>query len=141
MKKIIIPFAVLALGLPSCADYIDVVPDNVATIDYAFRDRTSAERFLSTCYSYLPGIGAIDEDPSLLGSDENWMFINTAVSGFESSLWPQHQIKIGLQNADSPIGDCWKGLNHARALYEGIRYCNIFIEYFSTAFSDKYYLF
>ena len=128
MKKIIISFAVLVLGLSSCADYIDVVPDNVATIDYAFRDRTTTERFLCTCYSHLPGIGATAEDPSLLGSDENWMFINTAVDGFSSSLWPQHQIKIGLQNVDSPIGDCWKGLNNARSLYDGIRYCNIFIE-------------
>lgn len=38
----------------SCQDYIDVVPDNVATIEHAFSLRNEAEKYLYTCYSYLP---------------------------------------------------------------------------------------
>ena len=43
--------------LSSCTGYLDVVPDDVATIDHAFTDKESTEKFLFTCYSYLPQSG------------------------------------------------------------------------------------
>jgi hypothetical protein len=39
---------VFVIGFCACDDYLDVVTDNVATVDYAFRDRTGAEKFLFT---------------------------------------------------------------------------------------------
>lgn len=54
----------------SCNDYLDVVPDNVATIDFAFYDRIGAEKFLATCYSYLPNFGSPGFDIAIQGSDE-----------------------------------------------------------------------
>ena len=45
----------LAVGLQSCEEtFLDVVPDNVATIDQAFKLRNEAEKYLFTCYAYIP---------------------------------------------------------------------------------------
>lgn len=50
MKKYRIILAVLALAFSaSCTDYLEVVPDNIATIDNAFTSRNTAEKFLFTC--------------------------------------------------------------------------------------------
>jgi hypothetical protein len=40
--------------LHSCKKYLDVVPDNISTIDNVFKLRIEAEKYLFTCYSYLP---------------------------------------------------------------------------------------
>ena len=61
--------AAALLAFVSCADYVDVVPDNIATIDYAFRDRVGAEKFLATCYSFIPRRGDPKNYPALMGSD------------------------------------------------------------------------
>ena len=45
MKKIKLILAVITISLASCSDYLDVVPDNVATIEYAFRSRNEAEKY------------------------------------------------------------------------------------------------
>ena len=46
---------ILIFGVSSCEkDFLNVVPDNIATIDLAFNNRATAERFLSTCYTYIP---------------------------------------------------------------------------------------
>jgi hypothetical protein len=37
----------------SCKKYLDVTPDNVGTIDYAFSNRNEAENYLFTCYATL----------------------------------------------------------------------------------------
>ena len=43
-------------GLSACSDYLDVVPDNVGTIEHSFSNRNEAEKYLFTCYSYIPSI-------------------------------------------------------------------------------------
>ena len=48
MKKYHIVSTLLLVSMSSCAGYLDIVPDDVATIDYAFRDKVKAERFLAT---------------------------------------------------------------------------------------------
>ncbi len=45
------------LGTTTSCNYLDVVPEKVGTIEYAFRDKLSAEKYLATCYSYLPYLG------------------------------------------------------------------------------------
>ena len=48
MKKIMkyIPTIILTL-LCSCSDYLDIVPDNVTTLDIVFNNRNTAERYLA----------------------------------------------------------------------------------------------
>src|SRR3546814_20867491 len=56
----------------SCTNYLDVTPDNVATIDYAFRNRNEAENYLFTCYSTLQngGMAEVLNNPGFVTSGE-----------------------------------------------------------------------
>ena len=66
MKKIkYISRLVLLLIITSCSDYLNVVPDGVADLEMMFNNRTSAERYLTTCYSYIPLFGAQRDNPGL----------------------------------------------------------------------------
>ena len=102
----------------SCDKYLDIVPDNVATIEYAFRLRSTTERYLYTCYSYLPQLGNHLTSPVLLGGDELW----AVRESWPSNPW---QIARGNQNVNSPYLDYWNG---TYPLWRGIRECNIFLE-------------
>ena len=68
MKKIY-AFATLCLLTlaGSCNKFLDVVPnDGIATLDMAFNLRSTAERYLGTCYSYMPIEGNVIHDPAML---------------------------------------------------------------------------
>ena len=114
--------------LLSACDYLDVVPDNIATIDYAFRNRTEAEKYLYTCYSYRPQIGDLNNDPAMAGADENWQYYPVG------NIFPTYTgsyIGRGFQTANSPYLNFWgkkDETNGAKPLWQGIRDCNIFLE-------------
>lgn len=124
MKKINILCIIVLLGLlSSCKKYLDVVPDNVATIDYAFHLRSSAERFLFTCYSYMPSNGDINKNPGFNGADEVWYM--SPITGVNGDIWSMAR---GLQNASNPVANYWSGEKQGNKLFQGIRDCNIFLE-------------
>ncbi|WP_346820857.1 RagB/SusD family nutrient uptake outer membrane protein [Rapidithrix thailandica] len=109
----------------SCQNYLDVVPDNVATIDHAFSDRVQARKYLFTCYSFLPGFASLYQNPAFLGGDEFW------VNGeqFRRRFSSVQSIAQGVQNANEPYMNYYEGSNGASSnLYRGIRVCNTFIE-------------
>ncbi len=108
-----IGMSLVLLTLVSCKKYLDVVPDNVATIDNAFTLRTQAQKYLFTCFSYMPVEGDLADDPGILGGDELWD-IATKGSYFN--------IAKGLQNKTAPVGDRWQ------QMYRALRDCNIFLE-------------
>ncbi len=101
----------------SCEDYLDVVPDNVATIDNAFSDEVQARKYLFTCYSYLPNSSNIGGTPGWLSGDEFWVNSEQRNRNYTSAL----EIAEGVQNADSPR------LNYYGFFFRGIRVCNTFI--------------
>lgn len=123
--KIII-FYILALNI-SCEDYLDVVPDNVPTIDHAFLDRTSAEKYLATCYAYMPTLGDPRYDVAMLGSDEWWTIENDFLNNRTGDYRGYKKIK-GEQNTNDPIFNYWDGLNGGGAHFQAIRDCNVFLE-------------
>ncbi|MCK7556466.1 hypothetical protein MKQ70_16165 [Chitinophaga sedimenti] len=47
-----------------------MTPDNVATIDYAFRNRNEAENYLFTCYSTLQSMSSMTTNPAFTTSGE-----------------------------------------------------------------------
>lgn len=114
--------------LQSCEPHLDVVPDNVATIDNAFTLRNEAEKFLFTCYSYLPQEGDVRFNIGMLAGDEMWKNELTLedVANFE--------IAKGNQNVGTPEFNVWDGNNWGAgpsnnySIFQGIRNCNIFIE-------------
>jgi len=112
--------ALIAMMFNSCSDYLDVVPEGVATIDMAFNQRDETLKYLYTCYSYMPRNGNPGSDPAILGSDELCTYDDHYnFGGFDLS---SVKIARGLQNTTSPLLDMWG------SLYQGIRDCNIFLE-------------
>src|SRR5690606_28457066 len=67
-------FLLLMTVFFSSCNYLNIVPDNVPTIDNAFVMRSEAEKFLFTCYSYLPSEDNLQADPAFLGGDECWYY-------------------------------------------------------------------
>ena len=116
---IIVAFTIL-LGFGSC-NYLDIVPDNIATIDYAFRNRTVTEKYLFSCYSYRPQDGQPNIDPAMCG-DETWQDYGIW------SPWSSSLISRGFQTSTSPVINFWDGESSAKPLWRGIRDCNIFLE-------------
>ena len=117
--------------LLSCQkSFLDVVPDNVATIDNAFTSKTEAEKYLMTCYSYMP----VDVDPTynvgLTNGDLVWIEDNAINIRNNNVL----QLPRGGQNTADPIANLWDGtrdgvLNSTgKGMYRAIRDCNIFLE-------------
>jgi len=107
-------------------DFLNVVPDNIATIDLAFNNRATAERFLSTCYTYIPEHAHIEENFSLLAGDEIWYY---AENDFYMNNETSFRLAKGMQNVTSPYLNYWEGGRGARfSLYVALRDCNIFLE-------------
>lgn len=128
--SILLP-ACLLVGA-SCNKYLNVVPDNVSTIDDAFTLRNEAEKFLFTCYAYLPHDGDIWYNPGLETGDEMWITLATEIH-WQAAF----RIALGQQNASNPYFNEWRGirkgadgntnLDHLK-IWNGIRNCNIFLE-------------
>jgi hypothetical protein len=126
-QKSILFFVVLCLSMVSCKKYLDVVPDNVATIDYAFRQRSNAEQYLFTCYSYMPKHGDVSTNPAFMAADELWFFYPYSISGYNVNV-ASWEIARGTQSVTSPLMSYWNGTNGAPNLFKAIRDCNIFLE-------------
>ncbi len=124
MKKTL---AIFLLFLISCEkDFLDVVPDNIATIDLAFNTRSGAENFLSTCYNYIPEHAHVEQNFSMLAGDEVWYY---AENDFYMNNETSFRVAKGLQNSASPYLNYWEGGRGApKSLFVAIRDCNIFLE-------------
>lgn len=109
-----------SFGFAACDNYLDVVPDNVATIDNAFSMRSTAEKYLFTCYRYLPPHGNATNNPAFTAGDEFWFY--TPFIGFTAPGW---QIARGNQGVVTPILNYWDGVTQP---FNGIRDCNILME-------------
>jgi len=127
IQQLLLLLAIPCLLSSSCRKYLDVVPDDVATIDYAFRQRSTAEQYLFTCYSYMPAHGDVSTNPAFMAGDEIWFYYPYAIPGYdiEVAAW---EIARGNQRVTDPLVSYWNGTNGASNLYQGIRDCNIFLE-------------
>lgn len=123
MRKLIISIIILA-GLTSCNGFLNVVPnDGVATVDMAFDLRSTAQRYLATCYSYMPVDGNVASDPAMLTGDELWDLVGRIVSNTSARVPNTYfQIARGLQTASKVYANDWA------SMYEGIRCCDILVE-------------
>ena len=117
----------MGINFSSCNDYLDIVPDNIATIEKAFETRNSTEHYLFTCFGYLPNPLNPETNPAIFGSDEMWwkLEMNAADNNY-------HKLARGEQNAVSPLFNFWDGGNGGTNLWNAIRDCNIFLENVDT---------
>jgi hypothetical protein len=119
ISKYLLLLVVVALN--AACDYLDVVPDNIATINNAFSDRYTAEKYLATCYWGMPKSAGWNENPAIFGAMEMVFNKEDNSSG----------MKFGL-GTDSPtlaLINYWGGTGTMiRTLYGGIRECNTFLD-------------
>lgn len=118
-------FLGVILSFSACKkSYLDVVPDNVATIDHAFANRVEAEKYLFSCYSFLPQEGNPDMNPGFNAGDEFWTYWPMTLDYFALD---SYEISRGLQNKVNSKMNYWDGYD-GRSMWQGIRTCNIFLE-------------
>ena len=114
-------FCLLAgIFLLSC-DYLDVVPDQIPTLDNAFSDRYTTLSYLSSCYWALPRTGGWNTNPGWMGSME--MIFNK-----EYITQAAMQQALGLNNSTSSLMNYWGSNGSCRTLYGGIRECNTLLD-------------
>ncbi|WP_299580388.1 RagB/SusD family nutrient uptake outer membrane protein [uncultured Sunxiuqinia sp.] len=101
--------AFILLGISSC-DYLDIVPDERPTEKDAFKDQKAVQKFLYSCYSYLPnprdGAASLD----LMTGDE-------VITGFEHETFAK--FPKGNYTATTPVISYWN------TLFGGLRQCYI----------------
>ncbi|MFB9056325.1 RagB/SusD family nutrient uptake outer membrane protein [Mariniflexile ostreae] len=118
MKKINkIVYSIIFLCIFSCEDYIDIVPDNVATFDLVFNNRANAKKFFFTLYGYLPEFSDINGNVALAGGDEIWTH----------QTWTAMRLSQGEQSKASPLYNDW-GYGSRHKPHIALRDCNIFLD-------------
>lgn len=130
MMRIIIKLVVVVVvvsGMASCKKYLDVTPDNVATIEYAFRNRNEAENYLFTCYSTLQnsGMGNVVLNPGFTTSGEVIFPFPTPELLIDPAGF---NLLRGSQNVIDPELNYWDGRQSGTSLFVAIRRCNIFLQ-------------
>jgi hypothetical protein len=115
--KNIIMAGLAAVMTVSCAGFLDVVPDNIATIDNAFQNRGESEKYLVGLYSYLPGHGSTGSNPALMGAGEVYYDWSGGFGGTAGWL-------LGSGN----LGPTSMYFDDFRSMMRGLRDINIFFE-------------
>lgn len=114
----------LLLG-SSCQKYLDVVPPDVGTLDYAFRSRNEAENYLFSCYNAIQNLNDMSRSPAFTTSSELVYPLNLPgnplnITGFS--------LITGTQNTNSPGLDYWDGSGNGINMWQAIRKCNTMLE-------------
>lgn len=119
-KHTVLVLLLLVLVSTGCKKFLSQVPDDRLTIEETFRNRSTAEKFLASVYSYIPRewsqrfVGNSNSGPWTGASDEA-----EYLWGFVAS----NDINIGSWDAGS-----WFTQVFWRDFYRGIRSASIFID-------------
>ncbi|PSL24106.1 RagB/SusD family nutrient uptake outer membrane protein [Chitinophaga ginsengisoli] len=115
---------------PSCKKYLDVVPDDVATLESAFANANETQAYLFGCYAPLQMLADIRRNAGFTTSgeimfpyplqDQSTLGGPGGDAGFS--------IIRGLQNSANPVLNFWDGYNMGLNMWQAIRRCNIFLE-------------
>lgn len=117
-------------ALPGCKQYLDVTPDNVATLASSFGNANEAQAYLFGCYSNLQSLSDVRRNAGFTASGEVLFPINMQD---QTTLGGQggdggFNLMRGLQNSLNPLHNYWDGYNMGLKLWESIRMCNIFLD-------------
>ncbi|MGH2624908.1 MAG: RagB/SusD family nutrient uptake outer membrane protein, partial [Sphingobacterium sp.] len=116
--KLLLSAALMGSLSVSCSKYLDIVPDSVGTLEYAFRNRNEAENYLFGVYSTMQRLSDVIYNPGFTTSAEiiypilETQYFNAG--GFN--------LIRGMQTSGSPILGQWDNM------YKAIRRCNIMLE-------------
>jgi hypothetical protein len=126
-----IPFV---FGIASCKKYLDVVPDDVATLESAFTNANETQAYLFGCYATMQNLADVRRNAGFVTSGEI-MFPyplqdQTTLGGGGGDAG--FSILRGLQNSANPLLNYWDGYNMGLNMWQAIRKCNIFLENVNT---------
>lgn len=110
LQKLFI-LTVIAIGFASCS-YLDVVPDEKPTEQDAFEDTNAAERFMYSCYSYLPQARSGTNSLDLMTGDE-------VVTAFEHETFAS--FPKGNYTASKTVISYWD------TFFQGLRQCYVML--------------
>jgi hypothetical protein len=117
---------ILLLTGASCKKYLDITPDNLGTLDYAFRNRNEAENYLYSCYAYLQRMANVSSNPGFTTSSE-LIYSNTLDNYLDFNRTGFNLLR-GNQTAANPGLNAWDGQEGSYSLFRSIRICNIMLE-------------
>src|SRR5690606_24076688 len=121
---------IFLLFLSGCNIFLDILPDDKHVLEDAFKDKYNAEKYLYTCYRFLPVFANPHYTLGLSGGGD--IIYNERNRGAGLSAGPPAPMMIFLKgnNAVNPYANFWDGTNGAiRNYWQGIRHCNVFLEH------------
>jgi hypothetical protein len=107
------------MAMNSCDDYLDIVPDDIATLDDAFARPQEALNFLYSVYSFMPAENDMFSSIALWGTDE-------LATPWDRSHYFAKRMMKGELNASDPFFDYWTTAGDID-MYDGIRQGYIFL--------------
>lgn len=110
----------------SCKKYLDVTPDNIGTLDYAFRNRNEAQNYLYSCYAYLQRMNDVASNPGFTTSSE--LIYSNSLDNFQGFDRTGFNLLRGTQTAANPGLNTWDGSEGSYSLWRSIRICNTMLE-------------
>ncbi|WP_300600621.1 RagB/SusD family nutrient uptake outer membrane protein [Niabella sp.] len=115
----------LLAGSWGCNKFLNIVPNDMPSLESAFSNRAVMERYMRTCYSALPDATDPFFYPAYFSS---WDELDVTRDSRSSNNSMAGLIAQGRQNSNAPYQDYWTGSNGGKPLYQGIRECNIFLD-------------
>lgn len=109
----------LLVGFAAC-DFLDIVPDEKEKAEDAFEDVNAVERFMYSCYAYLPQSRSGSESLDFMTGDE----VITAFEHETFAAFPK-----GNYTASKPVISYWN------SLFQGLRQCYIMLNNIGLATS------
>jgi hypothetical protein len=137
-KNIRIIIAAVCIAFISACNYLDLVPEGDPTVETAFSNRVNTEKYLYTCYSYLPSPeNRLFNHPAMIGGDEMWWDHDIDPNPREDKTGIA--IAQGYQDANNPWQNFWDGTRGGVNLFQAIRDCNVFLENISRPYDVPEY--
>ena len=112
-----------------CNDYLDILPDDKPVLEDAFKDQYNAEKYLFTCYRFLPTFADPLNTLGLTGGGD--VIYSDRDRSASLKQGPPAPMQAFFQGnvVSNPFMNFWDGQNGAnRNLWQGIRHCNVFLE-------------
>ncbi|WP_431214655.1 RagB/SusD family nutrient uptake outer membrane protein [Puia sp. P3] len=133
--KILLVSALLLSGA-SCKKYLDVTPDDVATLNSSFANANETQSYLvGNCYSIMQRLADVVRNPGFTASGE--VIIPTDLPANQSlpgnGQDAGFNLMRGFQNAQNPLMNYWDAYNQGLNMWQAIRFCNTFLDNVNTA--------
>lgn len=117
-------YFIILLFLSGCNNLLDILPDDKPELDDAFMNEYNTEKYLFTCYNYIPSYSDPLSTLGLTGGGE--IIYHEDDKGKTMLNGRPDPMKAFFQGnrTDNPYMNMWDG----GGLWKGIRHCNVFLE-------------